>query len=150
MGGTLASSPHYLPSLCSLCLYSSDSSLFCFNFCTWLSTWNLSIKTTKPTLRNSSHPSQCALLPAIPLLDMAPPASASQKLIIHLDSSFSHQPNMASTLFLLNYIWHITLSKLRCTTCSFDTFMYCNVIAIVALANTSVMWYNYNFFLWWE
>lgn len=37
--------------------------------------------------------------------------------------------------------------SLRCRKDGFDTFMYCNMVAIIVLANTSTMSHNYYFFL---
>ena len=36
--------------------------------------------------------------------------------------------------------------SLRCTMCWFDTFVYCKMITMIALANTCVTSHNYHFF----
>lgn len=36
--------------------------------------------------------------------------------------------------------------SLRCTTCWFNTFIYCKMITTIALANTSILSHNYNCF----
>ena len=56
---------------------------------------------------------------------------------------------VSKMLYCLSHQGSNTVS-LRCTTCWFDTFIYCNLITIIMLANTSLASNTYHFFLYWE
>ena len=49
-------------------------------------------------------------------------------------------------MFLLKYVTKYCVN-LRCRAYQFDTFVYCNLIAIAVTTNTSITSHNYHFFL---
>ena len=136
----LASLLCLFPPLCCLCACPSES--FHFNLPSWNCNWHLSVEIAKPRLGDWNPPLPVRSSSKVPHRWTRTTKNSRAILIpLFLISKYG-----SSTLFLLQYIWHITLYIcLRLGHVDYPVICTLHIIVIIVLANTSITAPKYSF-----